>query len=123
MEKLEQLLEEYTNIKNQIDLLNNKKNELSEEIKDILDSMGGKYSNNGYKAAIVEKVTFTYDDKTAIINYIIKKGLKDIYLTTEISSTKLNTELKKGGTLYERLKKYMTKNITESLTVTVKKED
>ena len=53
MEKLEQLLEEYTNIKNQIDLLNNKKNELSEEIKDILDSMGGKYSNNGYKAAIV----------------------------------------------------------------------
>ena len=117
MEKLEQLLEEYTNIKNQIDLLNNKKNELSEEIKDILDSMGGKYSNNGYKAAIVEKVTFTYDDKTVIINYIIKKGLKDIYLTTEISSTKLNNELKKGGTLYERLKKYMTKNITESLTV------
>lgn len=123
MEKLEQLLEEYTNIKNQIDLLNTKKNELSEEIKDILDSIGGKYSDNGYKAAIIEKTTFTYDDKIAIINYIIKKGLKDIYLTTEISSTKLNNELKKGGTLYERLKKYMTKNVTESLTVTVKKEN
>lgn len=91
---------------------------LGEKIKEELKKLpNNKYEENGFKATITNKTTYKYTDESAIVNYIIQKGLSDIYLSKEISTTKLNNALKEKGQLYENLKSYVSENITEALTV------
>ncbi|WP_300924583.1 hypothetical protein [uncultured Clostridium sp.] len=115
---LEEMLKEYLEIKKQEEELTTKKNELATKIKEELKKLPNrKYDENGIKACVTDKITFKYNDQTAIINYITQKGLSDIYLNKSINTTVFNTELKNEGVLFENVKQYITKNLTESLTV------
>lgn len=115
---LEDMLKEFIELKKQEDELKAKENELASKIKEELKKLPkSKYDANGIKATITNKTTFKYDDEVAIMNYIKSKGLKDVYLTYKINTTKFNEELKKEGTLFENVKGYVTKNLTEALTV------
>ena len=116
---LEQMLNEYLELKKQEKEIKAKKDELGAKIKEELKKLPEcKYNANGYKASITNKTNFEYNDEAGIINYIKAKGLSDIYLTTEIKTTKFNDELKKEGTLFENVKSFVTKNLTEALNVT-----
>lgn len=115
---LEQMLNEYLELKKQEKEIKAKKDELGTKIKEELKKLPErKYNANGYKALIINKTNFEYNDEAGIINYIKAKGLSDIYLTTEIETTKFNDELKKEGTLFENVKSFVTKNLTETLNV------
>lgn len=115
---LEEMLKEYLEIKKQEDEITAKKAELGAKIKEELKKLPNrKYDENGIKASVTDKVTFKYNDEAAIVNYIIQKGLSDIYLNKKIDTTKFNNELKKEGLLLENVKNFVTKNTTESLTV------
>ena len=117
---LEEKIKEYFELKNNIDKMVEHKEALGAEIKGLLSNEPDQtYTTaGGLKATVVNSTTFKYDDKTAIIEYLTKKGLGDIYLTKDISTKKLNAELKNEGMLYENLKTYLTKTVTESLKVT-----
>lgn len=115
---LEQLLDQYMETVEQINALSEKKTAIGNMIKVMLaNEPDKKYKENGYKASLTQKTTFTYNDETAIRNYITQKGLSDIYFEKKINTSKLNGELKSKGILYENLKEYFTENITEALSV------
>lgn len=115
---LEEMLKEYLEWKAKKDEIETYLKSLGDKIKTELKKLPEmKYNANGYKASITNKTTFKYDDETAIINYITQKGLSDIYLNKSINTTKFNTELKNEGVLFENVKNYVTKNISEALTV------
>ena len=120
---LEEMLKEYLELKKQEDEIAAKKEELGKKIKEELKNLPGrKYDANGLKASITDKTTFKYDDEAAIVNYIIQKGLSEIYLSKKIDATKFNKELKNEGMLYESVKPYLTKNVSEALSVSENKE-
>ena len=120
---LEEMLNEYLELKRQEDELAAKKEELGNKIKAELKNLPGrKYTENGFKATLTDKVTFKYDDEAAIVNYIIQKGLSEIYLSKKIDATKFNKELKNEGMLYESVKPYLTKNVSEALSVSESKD-
>lgn len=116
---LDSLLDAYLEVKRQEDELSIRKNDLADKIKNLLENEPkGKYeSSNGIKATLVEKTIFKYVDETAIINYITKKGLKDIFLVKKIDTTKFNNELKTKGSLFEDVKSYVAESKQKSLTV------
>lgn len=108
----------YYELKNKIDELTKEKEQLGEEIKDMLSQEPNKtWEGDGLKAKLVERVTYKYTDETAILSYLTQKGLSDVYLTKKIDSTKLNKELKNKGQLYEALKPSFVESVSDSLTV------
>lgn len=119
MRNLDELIKEYEVACAEVDVATAKKDELANEIKEQLQGKLGKTftTEDGTNAKLVESVRFTYDDSVAIINYLTQKGLKSTYITESIDTKKLNAELKKAGTLYDGVKPYVTKTITESLRV------
>lgn len=118
MDKLESLLEQFLEIKRQEEALAEKKEVLSNQIKLLLEKEPNmKYKGANSKASLVEKITYKYNDEIGIISYLTMKGIKDIYTTSKINTTKLNTELKNKGILYENIKNYITENKTMSLSV------
>lgn len=118
MNELELLLEQFIEIKKQEELLATKKEILSSKIRNLLEKEPKmKYEGSKNKASLVEKVTYKYDDEIGIISYLTMKGIKDIYTTQKINTTKLNSELKNKGTLYESIKGYITENKTLALSV------
>ena len=119
MKNLDELIKEYEVACAEVVAATAKKDELAEEIKEQLQGKLGKTftTEDGTNAKLVESVRFTYDDSVAIINYLTQKGLKPTYITESIDTKKLNAELKKAGTLYDGVKPYVTKTITESLRV------
>ena len=120
-EFLESLLAQYQSIKIKEEEIKAEKEELGQTIKDILGQKeNNKYEGNLYKASIVNKTTFKYNDESGLIQYVVSKGLLDLYLVKEINTTKFNKDLKQKGKLYEDVKNYITEQITESLTVGVK---
>lgn len=119
MKNLDELIKEYGEIFNQLEELNTKKDEIGKEIKELLkDKVGKEYTTeSGIVAKLTDRITFIYDDTTALTNYLISKGLKNTYITESIDSKKLNAELKKSSTLYDGVKSYVTKTVTEVLKV------
>ena len=116
---LDSLLDSYVDIKRQEEELVSRKNDLADKIKSLLENEpNGKYeSSTGLKATLVEKTVFKYNDETAIINYITKKGLKDIFLVKKIDAIKFNNELKTKGSLFEDVKSFVIESKQKSLTV------
>lgn len=116
---LNELINEYNKVCVEYEEIAQRKAELAEEIKYELQGKIGKTytTENGINAKLVESVRFTYDDEVGIRNYITQKGLKSTYIVETIDSKKLNAELKKSTTLYDDIKHYVTKTITESLRV------
>lgn len=118
MDKLETLLEQFVKLKKQEELLAERKELLSKKIKNLLEKEPNmKYDGSKSKASLVEKTTYKYDDEIGIISYLTRKGIKDMYTSQKINTTKLNSELKNKGTLYENIKGYITENKTLALTV------
>lgn len=119
MRNLNELINEYNKVCVEYEEIAQRKAELAEEIKYELQGKIGKTytTENGINAKLVESVRFTYDDEIGIVNYLTQKGLKHTYITESIDSKKLNAELKKAGILYDGVKSYVTKTITESLRV------
>lgn len=117
--ELEKNIEEYQRVLSELEKLTNLKNELNVKIKEQLKVEDDyKYlTKDGIKAQLVESTKFTYNDETAIINYLKKNKLKSIYMVESIDVKKLNAELKKDGLLYDSLKTYLSKNTVESLKV------
>lgn len=117
--ELEKNIEEYQRVLSQLEKLTTLKNELSVKIKEQLkNEEKNKYlTEDGIKAQLVESTKFTYNDETAIINYLKKNKLKSIYMIESIDAKKLNAELKKDGLLYDSLKTYLSKDTVESLRV------
>ena len=112
---LDNLIKEFIELKEQEKQLAERKKDLTEKIKSMIPS--GKYEKDGLKVQVVKSTTFKYDDQTAIINYLTQKGLSDVYIVKSIDTKKLNAELKNEGALYNALKPYTTKTITESLRI------
>lgn len=120
-EFLDSMLEQYQNIKTREEEIKKEKEELGNKIKELLKhNENNKYEGNLYKANLVNKTTFKYNDVSGLMQYVVSKGLSDLYLVKEINTTKLNKDLKQKGKLYEDVKGYITEQITESLTVGVK---
>lgn len=119
MKNLDELIKEYGEISAQLEELNTRKDEIGKEIKELLkDKVGKEYTTeNGVVAKLTDRVTFTYDDTTALVNYLISKGLKNTYITESIDTKKFNAELKKSATLYDGVKPYITKTVSEVLKV------
>ena len=113
---LDNLIEEFKKVQDEIDVLEKRKEELSAQLKNLIED---KYitKDGKYVATIVEKSTFNYNDEKAIIEYLTKNNLNDIYLTTKINTTKFNKELKEKGMIFENVKPYITETLTEALTV------
>lgn len=116
---IDEKIKEYFELKNQIDELTKKKDELASSLKEELQAYPeGKLTEDGrYKAKIVSRTTYKYTDETAIINYLTQRGLSEIYITKKIDTTKFNKELKNKGVLYEALKNSIVENTSDSLTV------
>lgn len=116
---LDEKLKKYYEIKRQIEDLTSLKESLGLEIKGlVINQPDKKYENaEGYSAKSVTRTTYKYLDETAIIDYITKKGLSDIYMTKKVDSTKLNKELKNEGELYTALKPYVGKIVSDTLEV------
>lgn len=120
MEFIEEQIKAYIDIKNQIEELEAKKNEIGETIKDYLKTAEGKkFDGQNYKAALVDKTLFKYTDEAAIVRYIKRYNLKN-YLKETINTKVLNDDLKKGGSLEEDLKEYFVKTSSEQLNTGVK---
>ena len=118
---LDLILEQYQNIKTREEEIKKEKEELGNKIKELLKhNENNKYEGNLYKASIVNKTTFKYNDVSGLMQYVVSKGLSDLYLVKQINTTKFNKDLKQKGKLYEDVKGYITEQITESLTVGVK---
>ena len=113
---LDNLIKEFKQVQDEIDSLEKRKEELSTQLKSLIEE---KYvtKDGKYVATIVEKSTFKYNDEKAIIDYLTKNNLNDIYLTTKINTTKFNKELKEKGKIFENVKPYITETLTEALTV------
>ena len=115
---LNELIKEFLEINHQEEELKAKKDELSAQIKALLEKEPNeKFVGSNGSAKLVSKTTFTYNDETAIMNYIISKGFSDVYLTKKINTTKFNSELKTKGALYDATKSYFTENVSKSLEV------
>lgn len=116
---LDNMIKEYIDIQKQEEEIKAKKEQLGLQIKEALaNEPDATYiTAEGNRAMMVEKTTFKYTDELAIMNYIKTKGLSDVYLTTKIDTTKFNKELKSEGMLFEAVKSFVTKTITEALTV------
>ena len=119
---MDELIKQYIELKTQEEEIKAKKDVLSNQIKELLEKEPDmKYSTSDYVAKLIEKTNFSYNDETAIINYITAKGLSDIYLTKKINTSKLNSELKNKGSLYNATKQYLTENIVKALDVRANK--
>lgn len=115
---LAEKVEEFYALKTELEELEHKKEQLGLEIKALLQEEPDlTFECDGYKATLVPRTTFTYQDETSILTYLIQKGLGEVYLTKKINTTKLNKELKTGGQLYESLKNYVTKTVSNQLNV------
>lgn len=115
---LAEKVEEFYALKTELEELELKKEQLGLEIKTLLQGEPDlTFECDGYKATLVPRTTFTYQDETSILTYLIQKGLGEVYLTKKINTTKLNKELKTGGQLYESLKNYVTKTVSNQLNV------
>lgn len=116
---LERQIEEYEKVSEEIENLTKIKTELGNSIKEKLKSEENKkyLTELGVQAQLVESTKFTYNDETAIINYLKKNKLKSIYMLESIDVKKLNAELRKDGLLYDSLKNYLSKTVVESLKV------
>lgn len=115
---LAEKVEEFYALKIELEELEHKKEQLGLEIKTLLkEEPDLTFECDGYKATLVPRTTFTYQDETSILTYLIQKGLGEVYLTKKINTTKLNKELKTGGQLYESLKNYVTKTVSNQLNV------
>lgn len=116
---LERQIEEYEKVLEEIEKLTKIKTELGDIIKERLKEEKIKkcLTELGTEIQLVESTKFTYNDETAIINYLKRNKLKSIYMVESIDAKKLNAELKKDGLLYDSLKAYLSKNIVESLRV------
>ena len=120
MEKtLEKQIEEYEKVLEEIENLTKIKTDLGNSIKARLKEEKIKkcLTELGTEIQLVESTKFTYNDETAIINYLKKNKLKSIYMVESIDAKKLNAELKKDGLLYDSLKNYLSKTVVESLRV------
>ena len=115
---LDDLIKEFLEIKHQEEELKSKKEELSSQIKTLLESeKDEKYVCSNGSAKLISKTTYTYNDEAAIMNYIISKGLSDVYLVKKVNTTKFNSELRNKGILFEAVKNYVTENVSKSLEV------
>ena len=116
---LERQIEEYEKVSEEIENLTKIKTELGNSIKEKLKAEENKkyLTELGVQAQLVESTKFTYNDETAIINYLKKNKLKSIYMLESIDVKKLNAELRKDGLLYDSLKNYLSKTVVESLKV------
>lgn len=120
MNILDEKIKEFYELKTQVDQLNERKDALNKEIKELMIQNGiDTYSNEELNSKLVYKTNFKYLDEVGIINYLTQKGLSNIYMVNKIDTTKLNKELKAKGQLFESLKNYINKE--ESATLTVNK--
>lgn len=116
---LEEDVKKYIELKEQIEKLSAEKDILSNSIKEALD----KIASHSYTTAdnrtvkIVSRTTYTYLDEAAIMQYVILKGLGDVYVMKKIDTKRLNKELKSKGKLFEGIKPYVSENISYSLNV------
>lgn len=119
---LETKIKKFYDLKALIEQLTDEKDKLAQNIKEDLEKeVDHKFeTEDGYNAKLTEKTNFTYLDEGAIFNYIISKGLSDVYISKKIDTVKLNKELKTEGYLYEAIKPYLTKTVSNSLSVTKK---
>lgn len=115
---IDNLIKEFIALKKQEEELKVKKENLSAAIKEALNAEKvDKYTCDNGTAKIINKTTYSYDDETAIMNYIVSKGLSDMYLVKKINTTKFNTELKNKGLLFESVKPYITEKVSKVLEV------
>lgn len=112
-------IKEFYALKKHIEELTKQKDKLGEEIKEFLKSQDDMiyFDDNGYIAKIVTKTIFKYSNEKAIVDYLDKSNLADIYVTRKVNVSKLNDELKVGGKLYEDLRGFTTENKVDSLIV------
>ena len=112
-------IKEFYALKMHIEELTKQKDKLGGEIKEFLKSQDDMvyFDDNGYTAKIVTKTIFKYSNEKAIVDYLDKSNLADIYVTRKVNVSKLNDELKVGGKLYEDLKGFTTENKVDSLIV------
>ena len=118
MSRLDELLQQYMDIKKQEDELATKKESLSTEIRTLLEKEPKmKYEGASNKASLIEKILYKYEDEAAIINYLNCNKLNEIYIVKKIDTSKFNKELKSKGTLYNHLKRYISESKTLALSV------
>lgn len=115
---LDEKIKKAYEVKVQIESLKEEFKNLNKEIKEAVD---GTYdSPDGYSAKVTNRVNFEYNDEFSILNYIKSKGLSSNFLEEKIDKTKLNSELKNKGQLFNALQRYITESIDKSLTLSKK---
>lgn len=116
---LDEKIKKYFELKEEIEKLESQKEELSNSIKTMIAIFPEQsYTTpEGYSAKVVTKTNYKYVDETAILNYLDKKKLTEMYVVRKLDTTKINKELKNHGLLFKDLKDYINENLVESLTI------
>lgn len=100
---IEEKINEIISLEHQKEELEAKQDVLKAEVMAEMDQNGlKKVSTNEADVTKANKVTYSYTDEAAIMDYIKSNGL-DNYLEVKIRKTDFNKELSKKGSLYESL--------------------
>lgn len=117
-ELIENYIKEFSKIKSELDNLEAQKNDLSDKIKFLMteNSLKEFITTDGVSAKISTKETIKYKDEPAMIKWLKENNLSK-YITEKITTTPLNSELKKSQSLTESLNPYIERNVSYTLTV------
>ena len=117
-ELLENYVKEFNKIKSELDNLETRKNDLNDKIKFLMteNSLKEFITTGGVSAKISTKETIKYKDEPAMIKWLKENNLSK-YITEKITTTPLNSELKKSQSLTESLNPYIERSVTYTLAI------
>lgn len=117
-ELLENYIKEFNKIKSELDNLEAQKNDLNDKIKFLMteNSLKEFITTDGVSAKISTKETIKYKDEPAMIKWLKENNLSK-YITEKITTTPLNSELKKSQSLTESLNPYIERSVTYTLAI------
>ena len=117
-ELLENYIREFNKIKSELDNLEAQKNDLNDKIKFLMteNSLKEFITTDGVSAKLGTKETIKYKDEPAMIKWLKENNLSK-YITEKITTTPLNSELKKSQSLTESLNPYIERSVSYTLVI------
>lgn len=117
-ELLENYIKEFNKIKSELDNLEAQKNDLNDKIKFLMteNSLKEFITTDGVSAKLGTKETIRYKDEPAMIKWLKENNLSK-YITEKITTTPLNSELKKSQSLTESLNPYIERSVSYTLVI------
>ena len=117
-ELLENYIKEFNKIKSELDNLEARKNDLNDKIKFLMteNSLKEFITTDGVSAKLGTKETIKYKDEPAMIKWLKENNLSK-YVTEKITTTRLNSELKKSQSLTESLNPYIERSVSYTLVI------